>query len=57
LETIVEALKPNDAWSKLVFLTSENAMTGRRKPLDVLRSGNVEKVLVAARAYGEQGAL
>jgi len=57
LEAVLNALKPHDAWTKLVFFTSENAATEGKRPLDVLRSGNLEKVLAAARTYGEQGAL
>jgi len=56
LEAVLDALKPEDAWTKLVFFTSENAATDGKKPLDVLRAGGVEKVLAAARTYGEQGA-
>lgn len=57
LEAVLDALKPHDAWTKLVFFSSENAATGGQKPIDALRSGHVEKVIAAARAYGEQGAL
>lgn len=57
LETVLDAPRPHDAWTKLVFFTSANAATGGKKPLDVLRSGNVDKVMAAARTYGEQGAL
>ena len=57
LEAVLDALKSHDAWTKLVFFTSENAATGGKTPLDVFRSGNVEKVLTAARMYGEQGAV
>ena len=57
LEPVLDALKPHDAWTKLVFFTSENAATSGKRPLDVLRSGNVEAVSAAARTYGEQGAL
>jgi hypothetical protein len=57
LEGVLKVLKPHDAWTKLVFLTSENASTDGQKPLNVLRSGKVEKVLAAARIYGEQGAV
>lgn len=57
LETVLDALKSHDAWTKLVFLTSENAATDGKKPLDVLRSGKLEEVIAAARKYGEQGAL
>ena len=48
LETVLDALRPHDAWTKLVFFTSVNAATGGKKPLDVLRSGNVDKVMAAA---------
>jgi hypothetical protein len=57
LEEVLDALKTNDAWMKLVFFTSENAATDGKRPLDVLRSGDIEKVLAAAHMYGEQGAL
>jgi hypothetical protein len=57
LEVVLTALKPHDAWTKLVFFTSENAATDGKKPLDVLRSGDVEKVLAAAQTYGDQGAV
>lgn len=57
LEAVLDALKEHDPWTKLVFFTSENAATEGKKPLGLLRSGGVEKVLAAARTYGEQGAL
>lgn len=57
LEVVLDVLKQPDAWTTLVFFASENVATDGRKPLDVLRSGDVEKVLAAARTYGEQGAL
>ena len=56
-ETVLEALKEHDAWTKLVFFTSENAALDGRKPLDALRAGKVEEVLAAARMYGEQGTI
>jgi hypothetical protein len=56
LEDVLDALKPSDSWTKLVFFTGENAAIGGKRPLDVLRSGNVERVLAAAHTYGEQGA-
>ena len=57
LEAVLAALKQHDAWTKLVFFTSENSVAEGRKPLDVLRSGDAEKVIAAARTYGAQGAL
>jgi hypothetical protein len=57
LEAVLDALRPHDAWTRLVFFTSENVATKGKKPLDVLRSGDVEEVVAAARMYGEQGAL
>jgi hypothetical protein len=56
LEAVLDALKAHDAWTKLVFFASENAATDDKKPFDVLRSGDVDKVVAAARTYGEQGA-
>jgi hypothetical protein len=57
LETVLDALKQHDTWTKLVFFTSENAAIGGKRPLDALRSGDVENVLAAACTYGEQGAV
>jgi hypothetical protein len=57
LEAVLDVLRLHDDWTKLVFFTSENAATNGKKPLDVLRSGDVEKVVAAARTYGEQGAV
>lgn len=57
LEAVLDVLKRHDDWTKLVFFTSENTSTDGHKPLNVLRSGDIEKVLAAARMYGEQGAL
>ena len=57
MEAVLDALKPNDAWTKLVFFTSENAATDGKTLLDVFRSGDVGKVLAASHTYGEQGAV
>jgi hypothetical protein len=57
LEAVVRALKKHDAWTKLGFFTTANTVTDGKKPLDVLRSGDIEKVVAAARTYGEQGAV
>jgi hypothetical protein len=57
LEPVLDALKEHDAWTKLVFFTSENAAIGGKRPIDVLRSGDVEAVSAAAHTYGDQGAL
>jgi hypothetical protein len=42
---------------KLVFFTTPNAALDGRKPIDALRSGMVEKDLVAAHRHGERGAM
>jgi hypothetical protein len=57
LETVLDALRKHDAWTKLVFLTTENAALNGRKPVDALRAGQWEEVVAAARIYGEQGAV
>jgi hypothetical protein len=57
LDTVLSVLKEHDAWTKLVFLTTQNAALNGMRPIDALRSGNFEQVLAAARTYGEEGAL
>jgi hypothetical protein len=57
LDDVLNVLKEHDAWTKLVFLTTQNAALNGMRPIDALRSGDVEEVLASARTYGEEGAL
>ena len=47
---------PEDEWSRMLFFLSRNAgLPGRRRPLDLLRAGDVAPVVAAARRYGRHG--
>ncbi len=54
-ETLVE-LADLSSWIQLAFLLNANAWLDGRRPLDVLRAGEVSAVVNAARQYGEQSA-
>lgn len=56
LEAVLEALKPQDPWMQLTFMVSPNVRLGNSAPLDVLRAGDRDKVITAARAFGAHGA-
>jgi hypothetical protein len=61
LDRVLAALKENDAtpWTKIIFMTTENAGFDGRTPLDCLKSGNksdIEEVVMEARREGQQGA-
>ncbi len=45
-----------DGWGQLLFLLNSNDRLGGRRPVDVLRVGDVASVVEAARSYGEHGA-
>jgi hypothetical protein len=61
--TIVEGLKAvcavlptNNPWTILNFLAQPDDRLQGRKPIDVLKAGDVELVVEAARRLGQQGA-
>jgi hypothetical protein len=56
LREVLAALRGASPWAMAAFFLSRNARLGARRPLDVLRRGEVEAVVKAARAYGEHGA-
>jgi hypothetical protein len=56
LPGVLRILAGQSPWTTVAFLTSQNTRLGSRRPLDLLRRGNVEPVLKAADAYGEHGA-
>ena len=45
-----------DSWMRLAFLVTGNDALEGQRPLDLLRRGEVEAVVRAARIYGEHGA-
>lgn len=50
------ALKRFDQWTQHAFMVGENARLNGRRPIDLLRAGDVSAVVAAAEAYGEHGA-
>ncbi len=56
LKAVRDALRTSNPWTALNFLSRPDDRLGNRKPIDLLRSGNLELVLEAARRHGEQGA-
>jgi len=55
LRDVREALPVESPWAVLNFLVNPDDRLEGRKPIDVLRSGNVGEVIEAARLYGEPG--
>jgi hypothetical protein len=56
LETVLKTLSSHDPWMQVIFFASGNDRLGGKTPIDVLRSGDVNAVLLAATAFGEHGA-
>jgi hypothetical protein len=56
LEDVLAALHDQDEWRKLSFFVNGNVRLDGRSPLEVLRAGEYEDVLKAARSLGEHGA-
>jgi len=56
LKAVRDALQTGNPWTALNFLSRPDDRLDNRKPIDLLRSGNLELVLEAARRHGEQGA-
>jgi hypothetical protein len=56
LEDVLQALEPHDEWMQIAFFVSNNPRLGDETPVDMLKAGELEPVVNAARAYGEHGA-
>ena len=56
IKEIQDSLPVESPWAVLNFLVRPDDRLGGRKPIDVLREGNLSLVLEAANRYGEQGA-
>jgi hypothetical protein len=56
LESVLEALSDHDPWMQLAFFVAPNQRLDGKAPYQALAEGRLEAVLVAAQAYGEQGA-
>jgi hypothetical protein len=55
-EGVLRSLEWTDGWACLIFMLSPNDRLGDKRPIDVLRAGNVEAVKAAASAFGQHGA-
>lgn len=56
LEEVLAALDESDSWIQAAFMLNPNIWLDGASPLEMLRQGKIEDVMVAARASGEQGA-
>jgi hypothetical protein len=57
LEKVLGAFADDtDAWMQLAFLINPNESLGGESPLDLLRRGETDTVVQAARTHGEHGA-
>ena len=53
---VLDAFAIADPWTRVNFMLTSDARLGGRRPVDVLREGDIASVVRAARAYGEHGA-
>ncbi len=57
LEKVMAALHGHDPWGKLVFFLTKDPRLKGKRPLDALRIGQLNPVLLAAKTFGEHGSL
>ncbi|MCC7103947.1 MAG: hypothetical protein IT307_02275 [Chloroflexi bacterium] len=55
LEQVLEAMTVRDPWMQAAFFLSGDPRLEGKTPLERLRRGDVDAVLLAARGYGEHG--
>jgi nucleoid DNA-binding protein len=56
LQNVLKSLPSANGWFRLNFLVTPDSHLAGRRPIDVLKEGNIESVLTAAKALGVQGA-
>jgi hypothetical protein len=56
LKEVLDALSGHDPWMQSIFFANGNDRLDGKTPLESLRQGKLESVILAARVYGEQGA-
>jgi len=56
LEEVLLTLADHDAWMQNIFFVSRNTRLNERRPFDLLRQGEIEPVIEAAKSLGEHGA-
>ena len=54
-DRVMKAFEGRGSWTRFHFLLSPNERLDGQRPLDALRSGNIDKVVEAIVAQGEQG--
>ncbi|MBB4188543.1 hypothetical protein GGE07_005222 [Sinorhizobium terangae] len=56
LKAVRDALHTTNPWTVLNFLINPDARLNQRRPIELLKSGDVALVVEAAMRYGDQGA-
>lgn len=56
IREVLAAFEQDDPWARVSFMLTGDARLGGRRPLDVLRGGDIAAVVRATRGYGEHGA-
>jgi hypothetical protein len=56
LVVVLAALREHDPWAQARFFVTSSDRLNDKRPLDLLRDGDVAPVLAAARSFGEHGA-
>ena len=53
---VVRAFRIDDPWMRINFMLTGDARLSGSRPIDALREGRVNEVMMAAEAYGDHGA-
>jgi uncharacterized protein (DUF2384 family) len=56
LHAVQDAMATRNGYAVLNFLVNPATQLGNRKPIDLLKQGEIERVVEAAAGVGEQGA-
>lgn len=56
LKPVLDALPTRNPWATLNFLVRPDSRLRGRRPIDLLKAGEIERVVDAARRVGQQGA-
>jgi hypothetical protein len=56
LGDVLQALASHDEWMQAAFFLGKNPRLNDRTPIDLLKAGELKRVLNAAEVYGEHGA-
>ena len=56
LDQVLRVLASHDEWMQNVFFINPNTRLYGRRPLDLLREGEIQEVVDAAREFGQHGA-